>query len=68
MRENARDLYAWLQDGAHVYVCGDAGGMAAAVEEALVAIVGQEGGKDRDAAIEYVDALRASKRYQRDVY
>jgi sulfite reductase (NADPH) flavoprotein alpha-component len=68
MRENGRDLYAWLQDGAHVYVCGDAGAMATGVEEALVAIVSQEGGKDRDAALEYIEGLRTTKRYQRDVY
>jgi sulfite reductase (NADPH) flavoprotein alpha-component len=68
MQESARDLYAWLQDGAYVYVCGDAGKMAADVHEALVDIVAKQGGKDRDAAVEYVDGLHASKRYQRDVY
>ena len=68
MLESGRDLYAWLQDGAHVYVCGEAGKMAADVHEALVTIVGKEGGKNRDAAVEYVEKLQASKRYQRDVY
>jgi sulfite reductase (NADPH) flavoprotein alpha-component len=68
MLERGRDLYAWLQDGAHVYVCGDAGRMAADVHEALVSIVSKEGGKSREAALEYVDNLRSSKRYQRDVY
>jgi sulfite reductase (NADPH) flavoprotein alpha-component len=68
MLEASRELYAWLQAGAHVYVCGDASAMAADVHEALLAIVGKEGGKDREAALEYVDALRADKRYQRDVY
>jgi len=68
MQERSRDLYAWLQDGAHVYVCGDAGRMAADVEAALVAIVGKEGAKSREAAEEYVQALQANKRYQRDVY
>jgi sulfite reductase (NADPH) flavoprotein alpha-component len=68
MRENAREVYAWLQAGAHVYVCGDTGQMASAVHDALVAIVSQEGGKDREAAIDYVQGLQASKRYQRDVY
>jgi sulfite reductase (NADPH) flavoprotein alpha-component len=68
MLENARDVYAWLQDGAHVYVCGDAGKMAADVHEALVAIAAKEGGKTREAAVEYVEGLQTSKRYQRDVY
>jgi sulfite reductase (NADPH) flavoprotein alpha-component len=68
MIERGRDLYAWLQEGAHVYVCGDAGKMAADVHEALISIVGKEGGKGREAAVEYVENLQASKRYQRDVY
>ncbi len=68
MLERGRDLYAWLQEGAHVYVCGDAGQMAADVHEALVSIVGKEGGKGREAAVEYVENLHATKRYQRDVY
>lgn len=68
MLERGRDLYAWLQDGAHVYVCGDAGRMAADVHEALISIVGKEGGKSREAAVEYVENLQSNKRYQRDVY
>ena len=68
MLERGRDVYAWLQDGAHVYVCGDAGPMAADVHEALIAIVSKEGGKSREAAVEYVENLQAGKRYQRDVY
>lgn len=68
MREAARDLYAWLEAGAYVYVCGDAARMAPAVHETLLAVIGQEGGKDREAAEEYVAALRAARRYQRDVY
>jgi sulfite reductase (NADPH) flavoprotein alpha-component len=68
MLERGRDLYAWLQDGAYVYVCGDAGRMAADVHEALIAIVSKEGGKNREAAVEYVENLQSSKRYQRDVY
>jgi sulfite reductase (NADPH) flavoprotein alpha-component len=68
MVERGRDVYAWLQDGAYVYVCGDAGKMAADVHEALISIVSKEGGKGREAAVEYVENLQASKRYQRDVY
>ena len=68
MLERGRDLYAWLQDGAYVYVCGDAGRMAADVHEALIAIVSKEGGKTRETAVEYVENLQSNKRYQRDVY
>jgi sulfite reductase alpha subunit-like flavoprotein len=42
--------------------------MATAVHDTLIAIVGQEGGKDREAAVDYVESLQASKRYLRDVY
>jgi len=68
MVERRRELYAWLQDGAYVYVCGDATKMAADVHEALIGIVAKEQGKGRDAAVEYVENLQAQKRYQRDVY
>jgi sulfite reductase (NADPH) flavoprotein alpha-component len=68
MIERGRDLYAWLQEGAHVYVCGEAGKMAADVHEALISIVEKESGKGREAAVEYVETLQANKRYQRDVY
>ena len=68
MRETARDIYAWLQDGAYVYVCGDASAMAAGVHETLIAIAAEQGGKTREAAVEYVEGLQASKRYLRDVY
>jgi sulfite reductase (NADPH) flavoprotein alpha-component len=68
MQEHGRDLYAWLQDGAHVYVCGDASQMAASVHETLLGIVAKESGKGVEAAEEYVESLRSNKRYQRDVY
>jgi sulfite reductase (NADPH) flavoprotein alpha-component len=68
MLEQAAELYAWLEEGAHFYVCGDATRMAHDVHEALVSIVENQGGKSRDAAEAYVEELRKSKRYQRDVY
>jgi sulfite reductase (NADPH) flavoprotein alpha-component len=68
MREAARDLYAWLEAGATVYVCGDVARMAPAVHETLLDIIAQESGKGREAAEEYVAALRTARRYQRDVY
>ena len=68
MREKARDLWEWLEDGAEVFVCGDKDRMAADVDRELLRIVESEGGRTPDQAREYVDALRRSKRYKRDVY
>ncbi|MCH7228030.1 sulfite reductase flavoprotein subunit alpha [Haloferula sp. A504] len=68
IRENAAELYTWLERGAHFYVCGDASRMAHDVHEALIEAVETAGGKSRQEAEAYVDALRKDKRYQRDVY
>ncbi len=68
MREAARQLYAWLEQGACFHVCGDAIRMAVDVHETLVGIVAEQGAKSREAAEEYVEQLKRSKRYQRDVY
>ena len=68
MRQNAPELWAWLEAGAHFYVCGDARRMALDVDHALHAIVAEQGGMSADAAKEYVRALGKAKRYQRDVY
>ncbi|HEY0291083.1 MAG TPA: sulfite reductase subunit alpha [Hansschlegelia sp.] len=68
MRENGRDLFAWLEEGASVYVCGDAGRMAKDVEDALHDVVSRHGALSAEAAADYVDDLRKAKRYLRDVY
>lgn len=68
MREQARDLYAWLEDGAEVFICGDKGRMATDVQAALVEIVQAEGGRTPDQAAEYVAAMRKTKRLKLDVY
>jgi sulfite reductase (NADPH) flavoprotein alpha-component len=68
MRENAQELYAWLQQGASFCVCGDASRMAVDVDKALHDIVAQQGGLSEEAAIDYVKQLKANKRYLRDVY
>lgn len=68
MLEQAGELYAWLEAGAHFYVCGDATRMAKDVDAALHQVVARAGGKSPEAAAAYVQALRSAKRYQRDVY
>ncbi|WP_314067369.1 assimilatory sulfite reductase (NADPH) flavoprotein subunit [Cardiobacterium hominis] len=68
LREEAASVWQWLQDGAYVYVCGDAARMAKDVERALLDIIAGEGGMDADAAADYLDELRQARRYQRDVY
>lgn len=66
--ENAAEVWAWLQEGAHVYVCGDATRMARDVEEALLNVITDQGKLSRDEAEDYLNDLREDKRYQRDVY
>jgi sulfite reductase (NADPH) flavoprotein alpha-component len=68
MREVGRDLWAWLADGAHIYVCGDAKRMAKDVEHALVEVVAQHGVRSTDEAIAFVSELKKRGRYQQDVY
>lgn len=68
MRESAAELWAWLEEGAHVYVCGDAKRMARDVDLALQAVVAEQGGMTAADARAYVAGLTRDKRYQRDVY
>ena len=66
--ENGADLWEWLEQGAIVYVCGDAERMAPDVDAALHGLISQHGGKTTDEANEYVEQMRKDKRYRRDVY
>lgn len=68
MREHAAELWRWLEDGAHFYVCGDAKRMARDVDAALHEVAVLAGGRTQEAAAEYVAGLRSAGRYQRDVY
>ncbi|MED1783269.1 assimilatory sulfite reductase (NADPH) flavoprotein subunit [Brevibacillus fortis] len=68
MLEKRKELYQWLQDGAHVYVCGDEKKMAHDVHAAMVTILQQEGGLDSEEAVAYLKRMQKEKRYQRDVY
>jgi sulfite reductase (NADPH) flavoprotein alpha-component len=68
MRENAVELWRWLQAGAYFYVCGDAKRMAKDVDAALHAIVAEQGGLTPEAAVDWVKQFKKDGRYQRDVY
>jgi sulfite reductase (NADPH) flavoprotein alpha-component len=68
MRENAAELWKWIQQGAYFYVCGDAKRMAKDVDAALHAIVSEQGGMTPEAAVDWVKQFKKDGRYQRDVY
>jgi len=68
MLESAAELWAWLEDGAHLYVCGDAERMARDVDRGLNYIVAKEGRMEPAAAKSYLARLAGEGRYQRDVY
>ncbi len=68
MREQGAELWRWLEEGAHFYVCGDAKRMANDVDDALRSIVAEHGARTAEKAAEYVSGLAASGRYCRDVY
>ena len=67
LRERGEELYRWLQDGAHLYVCG-AIAMGKDVHAALLDIVRTHNGGDADAAADFISSLQAAGRYARDVY
>lgn len=68
VREHGRELYAWLESGAHLYLCGDAKGMAPEVDRALLDVLGREGSLSPGEAAARLRALQRDGRYQRDVY
>ncbi len=68
MVEHGLELWRWLEDGAHLYVCGDASRMAKDVDDTLVTIAQRHGGLSEEAAVEYKKSLVAQARYVRDVY
>ncbi|WP_110430074.1 assimilatory sulfite reductase (NADPH) flavoprotein subunit [Glaciecola sp. KUL10] len=68
LRENAKEVFDWLEAGAHFYVCGDATRMAKDVESALLDIIQTQGNKSEADAKVYLTDMRKAKRYQKDVY
>ncbi len=68
LKEHGKEVFEWLEQGAHFYVCGDAMHMAKDVENALLELIQTHGNKSEEEAKAYVVALRKAKRYQKDVY
>lgn len=69
MEQSADEIWKWMDsEGAHFFVCGDARRMAKDVDAALRKVIQQKGGKSEEQTNEYVEKLKADKRYKRDVY
>lgn len=68
LREQGAELWRWINDGAHIYVCGDANRMAKDVENTLLEVIAEYGAMDAEVADEFLSELRVERRYQRDVY
>lgn len=68
LKEQAAEVFAWLERGAHLYICGDANRMAKDVHQTLLEIIAEQGNLSAEQAEEYLKSLRSNKRYQKDVY
>jgi len=68
IKENAAEVFEWLTNGAHLYICGDANRMAKDVHDTLVDVIREQGGLTAEQAEDYLKSLRSNKRYQKDVY
>ena len=68
LQENATEIYRWLEDGAHFYICGDMKKMASDVQNTLVSIVENQGAMSNESALDYVNKMQKEKRLQLDVY
>lgn len=68
LMQNSSEIYQWLEEGAHVYICGDMKKMAKDVQNTLVAIVAKHASKSTERAQEYIDNLQKERRLQMDVY
>jgi len=68
IRENAAEVWRWLDAGGYFYVCGDASRMAKDVHQALIDVIGEQGGMSEEDATKYLKQMQKDKRYGRDVY
>lgn len=68
LKQQGQAVWQWLESGAHLYVCGDAQRMAKDVHQALIEVIEEFGGLEHEQAVAYLESLRSSQRYQKDVY
>ena len=68
MEESGEEIWQWLENGAAVYMCGDANRMAKDVEKTLLNIIAKYGNRTEEEAAQYLKDMRTAKRYQKDVY
>jgi len=68
MRENGQEIWSWIEEGAQIYVCGNASKMAKDVEKALLDIISENSGMNIEDSNEFLNNLRVNQRYKRDVY
>ncbi|MBL4822506.1 MAG: assimilatory sulfite reductase (NADPH) flavoprotein subunit [Colwellia sp.] len=68
LKEQASEVFSWLERGAHLYICGDANRMAKDVHQTLLDIIAEQGNLSGEQAEQYLKDLRSNKRYQKDVY
>jgi sulfite reductase (NADPH) flavoprotein alpha-component len=68
IRQHQKELWQWLEEGAYIYICGDAKNMAKEVQNALIQVIQEEGKMTQEEAENHLNELREAKRYQRDVY
>ncbi len=68
LKEQGKDVFSWLERGAHLYICGDANRMAKDVHQTLIDIISEQGQLTCEQAEQYLKDLRSNKRYQKDVY
>ncbi|QCI19982.1 assimilatory sulfite reductase (NADPH) flavoprotein subunit [Buchnera aphidicola (Brevicoryne brassicae)] len=68
IRENGKEIWSWIENGAQIYICGNASKMAKDVEKALLDIISQNGNMSAEDSNEFLNNLRLNQRYKRDVY
>ena len=68
IKQNAKEIWQWLKNGSHIYICGNKNNMAKAVEAELLSLIEVHGNMDIDQAKNYLTTLKRNKRYQKDVY
>jgi len=68
LQQRGREVYDWLENGAHFYICGDGQRMARDVQQALLQVIAEHGGMNLEQADTYLQQMQSEQRYQKDVY